>query len=66
MGLTSLSQSPLAPLAPLADDALAALFFRAQNPEPETGSAIPGAPPGEQRVKPSEFTAPRPAGAATR
>lgn len=52
-------------VGPLAGGALAALFFRAQNPEPETGSAIPSAPPGEERVKPGEFTAPRPGGAAT-
>ena len=52
-------------VGPLAGGALAALFFRAQNPEPETGAAIPGAPPGEERVRPGEFTAPRPGGAAT-
>jgi len=62
----SLSNSWIYIVGPLSGGALAALFFRAQNPEPEPGSAIPGAPPGEQRVKAGEFTAPRPGGAATK
>ena len=49
---------------PLAGAAAAALFFRAQNPEPQPGQAIPAAPPGEQPVRGGEYTAPRPAGAS--
>lgn len=51
-------------VGPLAGGALAALFFRVQNPEPEPGSAIPGAPPGEERVQPGDYMAPRPGGAS--
>jgi aquaporin Z len=65
MGHGSLGNAWLYLVGPLAGGALAALFFRAQNPEPEPGSAIPGAPPGEVRVKDGEFTAPRPGGPAS-
>ena len=61
----SLSNSWIYIVGPLSGGALAALFLRAQNPEPETGSAIPGAPPGEERVQQGEFTAPRPGGPTT-
>jgi aquaporin Z len=65
MGHGGMSNVWLYIVGPLAGAALAALFFRAQNPEPEPGAAIPSAPPGEERVKPGDYTAPRPGGAAT-
>jgi aquaporin Z len=49
-------------VGPLVGGALAALFFLAQNPEPEPAVAIPSAPPGEERVQPGDYTAPRPGG----
>jgi aquaporin Z len=64
MGNGTLANAWLYIVGPLAGAALAALFFRAQNPEPEPGAAIPSAPPGEERVQKGEFTAPRPGGAA--
>lgn len=51
-------------VGPVAGAAAAALFFRAQNPEPAPAQAIPAAPPGEGPL-PGEYTAPRPAGAGT-
>jgi aquaporin Z len=62
MGHGSLANAWLYLVGPLTGGALAALFFLVQNPEPEPGSAIPSAPPGEERVKQGEFTAPRPGG----
>ena len=50
-------------VGPLAGAAAAALFFRAQNPEPEPGQAIPARPPHEQPVRAGDYTPPRPAGA---
>jgi aquaporin Z len=63
LGHGTLGNAWLYIVGPFAGAILAALFFRAQNPEPEPGAAIPSAPPGEERVKPGEFTAPRPGGA---
>ena len=65
MGHGSFGNAWLYLVGPVAGAVLGALFFRAQNPEPEPGSAIPGAPPGEERVQQGEFTAPRPGGPAT-
>jgi aquaporin Z len=64
LGQGSLAHVWLYLVGPLAGGALAALFFLAQNPEPEPAQAIPGAPPGEERVLPGEYTAPRPGGGA--
>ncbi len=63
MGHGSLANAWLYIVGPIVGAALAALFFRAQNPEPEPGVAIPSAPPGEQRIMPGDYTAPRPSGA---
>lgn len=60
MGHGAFTNAWLYIVGPLVGGAVAALFFLAQNPEPEPGQAIPGAPPGEERVLEGEFTAPRP------
>ena len=60
MGHGSFANAWLYVVGPLAGGAIAALFFLAQNPEPEPGQAIPGAPPGEERVRAGEYTAARP------
>ena len=60
MGHGTLANVWLYVVGPIAGGAIAALFFRAQNPEPESGSAIPSAAPGEERVVAGEYTAPRP------
>jgi aquaporin Z len=62
VGHGSLAYAWLYIVGPLAGGALAALFFRAQNPEAEPAAAIPSAAPGEERVKPGDYTAPRPGG----
>ena len=46
MGHGAFANAWLYIVGPLAGGALAALFFRAQNPEPETGSAIPSGSSG--------------------
>jgi len=65
MGHGTLGNAWLYIVGPLLGGALAALFFRVQNPEPEPAAAIPGAAPGEERVKPGDYTAPRPGGAGS-
>jgi aquaporin Z len=63
MGRGALGNAWLYIVGPFAGAIGAALFFRAQNPEPEPGAAIPSAPPGEERVKAGDYMAPRPGGA---
>ena len=50
-------------VGPLGGAALAALFFRYQNPEPTPGRAIPAAPEYEPSVVAGDYTAPKPGSA---
>lgn len=50
-------------VGPVAGAALAALFFRVQNPEPVPGRAIPAAPQYEPSVVEGDYTAPKPGSA---
>ena len=50
-------------VGPLGGAALAALFFRYQNPEPVPGRAIPAPPQYEPSVIEGDYTAPKPGSA---